>query len=839
MVAAALRQLRRHVTPARRSQTVRKGGAIVASGRYWSIPAILFAAVFVTAHAHADNIVCTVEGNGTDVCDIALPNVLAPQTDYPTIQFHPGDTVEVSASGCAQTGGSGPTWKRYVDPSGSDSDHLYRGLISIPGATSGLVTVQSVIGQSLTVSATGGPLSVGYQDDDYSDNGYWSHDDGTDDQCKEQAGPMRGRAVIHLRIHRTAATATPTGAVYGQCTAISATQEQCVIDRPDVTRASEVFPSVRFCDGDIVTIKATGCVQTGGSGPTWKDYVNPSGSNSNTLYHGLIDVPGVTNGLERLSNFVSKPPVTTSAGVLTLGYEDDDSGDNGYWSHDDGNDDQCGSRNPGNAHVEITITHERKGSGACGLLSPVTGETGATAGAGQSETSATVVQTPAGVHRLLVTFNDQSSSADRIVYSQPPAPGRQVYTGASLMGWALSDDEGGHWTYGGKENPPPGWPVLWGDPAIAAMPDSPVVFLSNLAIPASEFTPGELVKSTGGACIYKSTDGGSSFAFAQCLTNNGHFYDGASLVATPAGPIYAAYDDITTSRIDVWMAPDANAPFVPIAQPFPNTTALNHPRLRAASDGTLYIVTVLPGSAATSSDQAGPFLFANRYANGRWGTPTVVSEKLLNDIGGTIDLGTQVLGSELSIRFGPQFSFDVGPASVGGSDALRFVVTRRDSQGRLFVEGSACAADLSACHPVPEWHFGPLADDGSLAQAFSPAVAAFEQAGTVGKEPTAAWAATFYVVRGATSTAIRTARMNLNYVDGVPTPEIFEVPDPLTVCSDTRGYWGDYNALVPVTWTNQWPAFVSFVSFDSSLGCDTRWPYLGTRQHLAAVRWPR
>jgi hypothetical protein len=347
----------------------------MASGRSWSIPWLLYAAVFATDQAYADNIVCTAEGNGIDVCDIALPNVLAKQTDYATIQFHPGDTIDVSASGCAQTGGSGRTWKRYVDPSGNNSDHLYRGLISIPGATNGLVTVQSVIGQTLTISATGGgPLNVGYQDDDYSDNGYWSHDDGNNDQCKDQSGPMRGRAVIHLRIRRTAATATPTGVVYGQCTAISAAQEVCVIDRPDVTRAAEVFPSVRFCDGDIVKVRASGCVQTGGSGATWKDYVNPSGSNSDRLYHGLINLPGVTNGLERLSKFVSKPPVTTSAGVLSLGYEDDDYGDNGYWSHDDGNNGQCGSKNPGTAHIEITITHERKGTSACGLLSQVTGE---------------------------------------------------------------------------------------------------------------------------------------------------------------------------------------------------------------------------------------------------------------------------------------------------------------------------------------------------------------------------------------------------------------------------------------------------------------------------------
>jgi len=473
----------------------------------------------------------------------------------------------------------------------------------------------------------------------------------------------------------------------------------------------------------------------------------------------------------------------------------------------------------------------------------VTSETGATAGFEQSETSATVAKTMSGGHRLLVTFNDLTGNVDRVIYSDSEATGRKVFTGASLMGWALSDDEGGHWSYAGKQDPPPDWAVLWGDPAIAAKPDDSVVFLSNLAILSSAFTPGQMIDRTSGACIFKSIDAGSTFSFFQCLSNNGHFYDGASLVVAPTGEVYAAYWDTVTHAIDVWMAPNVSSMFSPIPSPFP-PNAVNHPRLRTGSDGSLYVVAALPGTAASSTDPKGVFVFANRFANGKSRTPVAASERLSNGTNGAIDLGDQVLGSRLSIRFGPQYSFDVGPASAGGGDALRFVVPRADAQGRLFVEGSACAADLSVCHWVPEWHFGPLADDGSLAQAFAPAVAAFDQGSTGTQPETAGWAATFYVVRGPTSTAIRTARMSLNFVNGVPTPDIFEVPDPLTVCSDTRsngtwGYWGDYNALVPVTWTNQWPAFVSFVSYDSGLGCDKRWPYVATRQHVAAVRWPQ
>jgi hypothetical protein len=83
--------------------------------------------------------------------------------------------------------GKGLTWKRYVDPSGPNSDHLYHGLITIPTATGTLVRINTVTGKVITVpSGAGAPdmvLHLGYEDDAYSDNGYYSHDNGTTDQC--------------------------------------------------------------------------------------------------------------------------------------------------------------------------------------------------------------------------------------------------------------------------------------------------------------------------------------------------------------------------------------------------------------------------------------------------------------------------------------------------------------------------------------------------------------------------------------------------------------------------------------------------------------------------------
>ena len=124
---------------------------------------------------------------------IDQPIVTQSVTQYPTIVFHPGDTVTVNAGGCVQTGGSGKTWKRYVDPSGPNSDHLYFGEIMIPGATLQMVRISTVIGKTLTIPANVDLpgqlfLKLGYVDDNYGDNGYWGHDDGTENQCYGTAG---------------------------------------------------------------------------------------------------------------------------------------------------------------------------------------------------------------------------------------------------------------------------------------------------------------------------------------------------------------------------------------------------------------------------------------------------------------------------------------------------------------------------------------------------------------------------------------------------------------------------------------------------------------------------
>ena|SRR5579872_4134104 len=136
--------------------------------------------------------------------------------------------------------------------------------------------------------------------------------------------------------------------------------DQYVISEPTVTSpVGKFYPGILIRGGDTVFVSAGGCVQTGGHGSTWKRYVDPSGPNSDRLYHGLLMLP-FTNPMRLLDfqnsyhgTFVAPPGGYTFQ--FFLGYEDDGYADNGYYSHDNGTENQCESI--GNAWVTVTLIH--------------------------------------------------------------------------------------------------------------------------------------------------------------------------------------------------------------------------------------------------------------------------------------------------------------------------------------------------------------------------------------------------------------------------------------------------------------------------------------------------
>lgn len=310
----------------------------------------------------------------------------------PLVKFKTGDMVEITVGGGVQTGGKGKTWKRYVNPSGDNSDKLYFGQINIPWITNGFKPIRNLIPmygsydiQSPdrcnlafnipnidSIPESSRYLSLSYKDDAYGDNGYWGHDDGTEDQCKNI-----GSAYLDISIkcsQPSTGTSTDSGASnpktnlqYNICPVVN----KGIPITYNGTNGTQV---IEFKKGDEVTIIAGGGVQTGGHGKTWKRYVNPSGPNSDKLYFGQIYIPGITSGLTPIRELVGKfgnydnvspdkcklsfiipniDAIPQAGRFLSLGYKDDVYSDNGYWGHDDGTENQC--KNVSNAYVYILI----------------------------------------------------------------------------------------------------------------------------------------------------------------------------------------------------------------------------------------------------------------------------------------------------------------------------------------------------------------------------------------------------------------------------------------------------------------------------------------------------
>lgn len=462
---------------------------------------------------------------------------------------------------------------------------------------------------------------------------------------------------------------------------------------------------------------------------------------------------------------------------------------------------------------------------------PVTG-IGQTASDGQSETAATT-SFANGQNIVIVTYNDDTNHDSTITYG---INSRKIQSGATHMGWSYSKDQAQTWTYGGKVAPPKGWAVLWGDPAITDdNAANRFVFMSNLAIPDSKMPAGGISGSViitgadaylGGACIARSTDGGITFQAYQCVSNKaknnvpnsekGHYYDGGSMASSGAGEIFAAFVDPTTQQIDVWRSPSADGSFTMLPPPFPGILILSHPRLRVnRADGSLYAVAQASNGVA----------FINRFTGGAWGKAVQATDfGIINP--------TVTFDSALSLRTGPQFSFDIGAASdEKGSDAIRFLYTRKDQKTkRLYVTGSYCSLSLSACSLAPEWGTTP----GNLntpGDQFNPNVEAWVGFSTLPP----AWKATFLERNVGVKNGVTLEQGNLAYLPGgqriyLPFPVLKDKP----LCPDTRGYWGDYGDLTMVGFQGNSAQFMVTTS-DSSLGCDKRWDFESHHLHVRSV----
>jgi hypothetical protein len=489
-----------------------------------------------------------------------------------------------------------------------------------------------------------------------------------------------------------------------------------------------------------------------------------------------------------------------------------------------------------------------QGCSGCSTTKKVTGQKGDPTTSGtQSETSAAIAE-DGKTTRMVVAFNDETNDGTSVTYT---ASNRHMNSGASLMGWSYSDDDGNSWTYGGNVKPPKGWAAIWGDPAIGvSKKHSNVVFLSNLAIPDAKMPAGGIDGAVnpgypvaaylGGACIAKSTDAGKTFKHYQCVSNTGavvdiadaiqgHFYDGGSIVASSTGEVFAAFVDVYTSQIDVYRSPDDDGTFKLMDPPFAAYLVGSHPRLRVGPDGSLYVAAQVSANDGTGNS----YVYINRYSGGAWGTAVRASRPTIYYY--AVDLNTTVDGSELTIRVANSLSFDIGKSSPDGHDAIRLLYVQYDSSlEQYYISATACSADLSWCGHVPQWELKWNGPGNSPVSVFNPEVAAWP--GT--KSVPAAWQATFGYHYGKKNT-VNVARATLGYFSNTNNPLAvlpIDILQDTPVCSDQRGYWGDYDAMLRVKSSGRYSIWMRFLT-NSSQGCPTRWLYLGENEHVQQVNY--
>jgi hypothetical protein len=150
----------------------------------------------------------TSNNGNTITWTINEPDVKKASEAFYQIKFQKNDEIFITAGGCVQTGGHGETWKRYVNPSGDGNAYYYFAKIQIPGVTFGLVRMEQFLNKKLVFTLTpdeSSYLILGYADDNYSDNGYWGHDDGTENQCKGV-----GNAFVNIVITHNTTQPPPT-----------------------------------------------------------------------------------------------------------------------------------------------------------------------------------------------------------------------------------------------------------------------------------------------------------------------------------------------------------------------------------------------------------------------------------------------------------------------------------------------------------------------------------------------------------------------------------------------------------------------------------------------------
>ena len=514
---------------------------------------------------------------------------------------------------------------------------------------------------------------------------------------------------------------------------------------------------------------------------------------------------------------------------------------------------------------------------SCPLCSKVTGwnsdpNVDPTVPGNQAETVCNVTEVD-GAYVESVVYNDIVSPDPNLQFT---ATDRIVSAGATIAGWSFrvrtAANPDPSWTHT-HLSPPPGWPVVWGDPALTSNPSLPkVVLLGNLAVSQSKFDQvkgpdgkihGPLAGgAVNGACIARSTDGGQSFSFIDnpCLGGtNALGYDGNSMAIVqrhdaPGFSAFASFIDLDRSREAAWIMDNAtgNDGFQPDNTTMGNTGSQQLPgdlgnldtHVRLLAEGeNLWKMSFGPNPVGGSC--TGLSLNLN-IRNRNSGAVSLGC----NPVSATGNFGSDAAGTPIKVRSGPEFAFDIGlNEEASPQPEMRYIYTAHDSGG-YYLQGGYCPvvnaistdpADVlgKGCHIVAKWITQPQ----SSPMEFFPAI-------KFAKDPVSnrsGWKVTFQGRTPQNTSQLAVFAADLERPTLVPTSPTFnssglvvkQITPFQTPCPDVRGggdgYWGDYDSMTfdPLTGN-----FVRSFT-DSRLGCDMpRWQFTSHNVHVSTVELP-
>jgi hypothetical protein len=414
----------------------------------------------------------------------------------------------------------------------------------------------------------------------------------------------------------------------------------------------------------------------------------------------------------------------------------------------------------------------------------VSGATRVSVGNSTSEAEAVIAITGSATEiHTIVTANADSPSS--VFYSDGGTPNtiaddtRTVHPGASLMTiWHRTGLSGSYTT---QRMTPPERGALWGDPAIAA--SGQFVYATSLRIPLGNFplnsigAPRPIVNTGGssigdflaGACVARSSDFGQNFtmdAARDCASDEGHFYDGSAVTTTADGKLFAAFNDVDMSEIDVWRSDSPTGAIFQTPNPFPHKNMFSHPRM---------VFSRVPHLMAV--DEFGQ-LWMSRYVSGVWGTPIPIASNVAFHQPVTLRGG-------MTLRQANGFDFTVYQAPNGSGPVVEYVIMQLTPSNKTILRVGRCAAPQGtwSCQTDPEWVTNPDVNS------FMPAIASggFPRQGFIERLTKI----TFHRDNG---DGIRVALHAATAFEGPLAAT--RITGWQTPCPDLRGYWGDYDSMV-------------------------------------------